>query len=60
MELAQACGRSPRAILEMYNVVLDHVIKYDAPAMRLVISKELLPAFASALRERGNPERHCF
>eukprot|EP00894_Picocystis_sp_ML_P000532 jgi/Pico_ML_1/51049/g2151.t1 len=30
----------------MYNVVLDHVIKYDAPAIRLVIWEEHLPVFA--------------
>lgn len=44
----------------MYNMALDHVFKYDALAMRLMIWEEQLLAFASVLRERGRPEGHRF
>ena len=60
LELAQVFGRSPPAILEMYNLALDHVFMHAALAMRLEIWEEHLRAFASVLRERGCPEGHCF
>ena len=60
LELAQVFGRSPPAISEINNLALDHVFMHDAPAMRLEIWEEHLPAFASVLRERVCPEGHCF
>lgn len=58
-ELAKVFGRSPPAISEMYNVVLDHVYAHTGPAMRLELWENDLLSFAEVLREGGCPEPNC-
>ena len=59
MELAQIYGRSPPAISEMYNVMLNHVYLHAIEAMRLVMWEAHLQSFANDLVRCGCIEEHC-
>eukprot|EP00963_Diacronema_lutheri_P011010 scaffold1299_cov385-Pavlova_lutheri.AAC.21 len=59
MELAQIFGWPTPAILEMYNVMLDHVYEHAQRAMRLEMWEAQLPSFADDLARCECLEAHC-
>lgn len=51
--------RSPLAILDMYNVIVDHVYRHAMVAMRIELWEEDILAFARELRRKGCLMAHC-